>query len=208
MSLHAVSPIRIVVSMTTAARWTVRAARRPLPHAGHRSVAEGEDAIRRRAAQTRCDRHGPGAALFPESMPCFLPCFTHSNRHPLSACATSEHARALRQVRGRVLKESAGAGLVQAVRGGRGERYLSPRITGVYGLPLLTDAAPTCPIESPVARARGSTNLCHRCFEREIESCHCRAGGGHVSKPGDGQARRSRSRGSHPVRRCARDDPA
>jgi DNA-binding NarL/FixJ family response regulator len=75
----------------------------------------------------------------------------------LSACDTSEHVyRALRAgARGYVLKESAGAELVQAVLAVvAGERYLSPRITGVVIDALITDAAPASPIESLSPRER------------------------------------------------------
>ncbi len=80
----------------------------------------------------------------------------------LSACDTSEHVfRALRAgARGYVLKESAGAELVQAVLAVvAGERYLSPRITGVVIDSLLTDLAPTSPIESLSSREREVMHL-------------------------------------------------
>ena len=80
----------------------------------------------------------------------------------LSACDTSEHVfRALRAgARGYVLKESAGAELVQAVLAVvAGERYLSPRITGVVIDSLLTDLAPVSPIESLSPREREVLHL-------------------------------------------------
>jgi DNA-binding NarL/FixJ family response regulator len=80
----------------------------------------------------------------------------------LSACDTSEHVfRALRAgARGYVLKESAGAELVQAVLAVvAGERYLSPRITGVVIDSLLTDVVPTSPIESLSQREREVLHL-------------------------------------------------
>ena len=80
----------------------------------------------------------------------------------LSACDTSEHVfRALRAgARGYVLKESAGAELVQAVLAVvAGERYLSPRITGVVIDSLLTDVAAASPIESLSPREREVLHL-------------------------------------------------
>jgi DNA-binding NarL/FixJ family response regulator len=80
----------------------------------------------------------------------------------LSACDTSEHVfRALRAgARGYVLKESASAELVQAVLAVvAGERYLSPRITGVVIDSLLTDVASSSPIESLSAREREVMHL-------------------------------------------------
>ena len=80
----------------------------------------------------------------------------------LSACDTSEHVvRALRAgARGYVLKESAGAELVQAVLAVfAGERYLSPRITGVVVDALCGDTAPASPIESLSPREREVMHL-------------------------------------------------
>jgi DNA-binding NarL/FixJ family response regulator len=80
----------------------------------------------------------------------------------LSACDTSEHVfRALRAgARGYVLKESASAELVHAVLAVvAGERYLSPRITGVVIDTLLGDAAPASPIESLSPREREVLHL-------------------------------------------------
>ncbi|HLA73476.1 MAG TPA: response regulator transcription factor [Steroidobacteraceae bacterium] len=82
----------------------------------------------------------------------------------LSACDTSEHVfQALRAgARGYVLKEGASAELVQAVLAVvAGERYLSPRITGVVIDALLSDAAPASmsPIESLSAREREVLHL-------------------------------------------------
>jgi DNA-binding NarL/FixJ family response regulator len=80
----------------------------------------------------------------------------------LSACDTSEHVfRALRAgARGYVLKESASAELVQAVLAVvGGERYLSPRITGVVIDALLTDTASASPIESLSPREREVMHL-------------------------------------------------
>jgi DNA-binding NarL/FixJ family response regulator len=80
----------------------------------------------------------------------------------LSACDTSEHVfRALRAgARGYVLKESAGAELVHAVLAVvAGDRYLSPRITGVVIDSLLNDAAPASPIESLSPREREVLHL-------------------------------------------------
>lgn len=80
----------------------------------------------------------------------------------LSACDTSEHVfRALRAgARGYVLKESAGAELVQAVLAVfAGERYLSARLTGIVIDKLLSDAAPVSPIERLSAREREVLHL-------------------------------------------------
>ena len=82
----------------------------------------------------------------------------------LSACDTSEHVfRALRAgARGYVLKEGASAELVQAVLAVvAGERYLSPRITGVVIDAVLGDAASASlsPIESLSAREREVMHL-------------------------------------------------
>jgi DNA-binding NarL/FixJ family response regulator len=80
----------------------------------------------------------------------------------LSACATSEHVfSALRAgARGYVLKECAGAELVQAVLAVvAGERYLSPRITGFVIDSLLCDAAGASPLESLSAREREVMHL-------------------------------------------------
>lgn len=80
----------------------------------------------------------------------------------LSACDTSEHVfRALRAgARGYVLKEGASAELVQAVLAVvAGERYLSPRITGVLIDSLLVDAEAASPIESLSPREREVLHL-------------------------------------------------
>jgi DNA-binding NarL/FixJ family response regulator len=80
----------------------------------------------------------------------------------LSACDTSEHVfRALRAgARGYVLKECAGAELVHAVLAVvAGERYLSPRITGVVIDSLLSDAESPSPIESLSPREREVLHL-------------------------------------------------
>jgi DNA-binding NarL/FixJ family response regulator len=80
----------------------------------------------------------------------------------LSACDTSEHVfRALRAgARGYVLKECASAELVQAVLAVvAGERYLSPRITGVVIDSLLGDAESASPIESLSPREREVMHL-------------------------------------------------
>jgi DNA-binding NarL/FixJ family response regulator len=80
----------------------------------------------------------------------------------LSACDTSEHVfRALRAgARGYVLKEGASAELVQAVLAVvAGERYLSPRITGVLIDSLLVDAQTASPIESLSPREREVLHL-------------------------------------------------
>jgi DNA-binding NarL/FixJ family response regulator len=80
----------------------------------------------------------------------------------LSACDTSEHVfRALRAgAHGYVLKESAGAELVQAVLAVfAGQRYLSPRLTGLVIDRLLSDATPVSPIERLSAREREVMHL-------------------------------------------------
>jgi DNA-binding NarL/FixJ family response regulator len=80
----------------------------------------------------------------------------------LSAWDTSEHVfRALRAgARGYVLKESAGAEIVQAVAAvARGDRYLSPRLTGVLIDGLLTDQRVASPIESLSPREREVLHL-------------------------------------------------
>lgn len=80
----------------------------------------------------------------------------------LSACDTSEHVfQALRAgARGYVLKESVSAEIVQAVLAVLdGERYLSPRITGVVIDTLLGDASPASPIESLSPREREVLHL-------------------------------------------------
>jgi DNA-binding NarL/FixJ family response regulator len=80
----------------------------------------------------------------------------------LSAWDTSEHVfRALRAgARGYVLKESAGAEIVQAVAAvSKGDRYLSPRLTGVLIDGLLTDQHPASPIESLSPREREVLHL-------------------------------------------------
>jgi DNA-binding NarL/FixJ family response regulator len=80
----------------------------------------------------------------------------------LSACDTSEHVfRALRAgARGYVLKECASTELVQAVLAVvAGERYLSPRITGVVIDSLLCDAESASPIESLSPREREVMHL-------------------------------------------------
>jgi DNA-binding NarL/FixJ family response regulator len=80
----------------------------------------------------------------------------------LSACDTSEHVfRALRAgARGYVLKECASAELVQAVLAVvAGERYLSPRITGIVIDSLLGDAESASPIESLSPREREVMHL-------------------------------------------------
>lgn len=80
----------------------------------------------------------------------------------LSAWDTSEHVfRALRAgARGYVLKESAGADIVQAVAAvHNGERYLSPRLTGVLIDGLLGEQSPASPIESLSPREREVLHL-------------------------------------------------
>jgi DNA-binding NarL/FixJ family response regulator len=80
----------------------------------------------------------------------------------LSACDTSEHVfRALRAgARGYVLKECASAELVQAVLAVvAGDRYLSPRITGVVIDSLLGDAETASPIERLSPREREVMHL-------------------------------------------------
>ena len=75
----------------------------------------------------------------------------------LSASDTSEHVfRALRVgARGYVLKESASIELVQAVAAvSKGDRYLSPRLTGVLIDGLLGGSGPDSPIESLSPRER------------------------------------------------------
>jgi DNA-binding NarL/FixJ family response regulator len=80
----------------------------------------------------------------------------------LSASDTSEHVfRALRAgARGYVLKESASAEIVQAVAAvSKGDRYLSPRLTGVLIDELLGDPGPASPIESLSPREREVLHL-------------------------------------------------
>jgi len=80
----------------------------------------------------------------------------------LSACDTSEHVfRALRAgARGYVLKECASAELVKAVLAVvAGERYLSPRITGVVVDSMLADDESASPIESLSPREREVMHL-------------------------------------------------
>jgi DNA-binding NarL/FixJ family response regulator len=80
----------------------------------------------------------------------------------LSASNTSEHVfRALRAgARGYVLKESATSELVQAVLAVfAGERYLSPKITGLVIDALGSAAAPASPIESLSPREREVLHL-------------------------------------------------
>jgi DNA-binding NarL/FixJ family response regulator len=80
----------------------------------------------------------------------------------LSACDTSEHVfRALRAgARGYVLKEGAAAELVQAVLTVvGGERYLSPRLTGVVIDSVLGEAVHASPIESLSPREREVLHL-------------------------------------------------
>jgi DNA-binding NarL/FixJ family response regulator len=75
----------------------------------------------------------------------------------LSASDTSEHVfRALRVgARGYVLKESASIELVQAVAAvSKGDRYLSPQLTGVLIDGLLGGSGPDSPIESLSPRER------------------------------------------------------
>jgi DNA-binding NarL/FixJ family response regulator len=80
----------------------------------------------------------------------------------LSASDTSEHVfRALRAgARGYVLKESASAEIVQAVAAvAKGDRYLSPRLTGLLIDGLLGNPSPDSPIESLSAREREVLHL-------------------------------------------------
>jgi DNA-binding NarL/FixJ family response regulator len=80
----------------------------------------------------------------------------------LSASDTSEHVfRALRAgARGYVLKESASAEIVAAVAAvSKGERYLSPRLTGVLIDGLLGGPVPASPMESLSAREREVLHL-------------------------------------------------
>jgi DNA-binding NarL/FixJ family response regulator len=80
----------------------------------------------------------------------------------LSASDTSEHVfQALRAgARGYVLKESASAEIVAAVTAvSKGERYLSPRLTGVLIDGLLGDPGPASPMESLSAREREVLHL-------------------------------------------------
>jgi DNA-binding NarL/FixJ family response regulator len=80
----------------------------------------------------------------------------------LSASDTSEHVfRALRAgARGYVLKESASVEIVQAVTAvSKGERYLSPRLTGVLIDGLLSDRVSASPIESLSPREREVLHL-------------------------------------------------
>jgi DNA-binding NarL/FixJ family response regulator len=80
----------------------------------------------------------------------------------LSAWDTSEHVfRALRAgARGYVLKESAGTEIVQAVAAVcRGDRYLSPRLTGLLIDGLLAEHSPASPIESLSPREREVLHL-------------------------------------------------
>jgi DNA-binding NarL/FixJ family response regulator len=80
----------------------------------------------------------------------------------LSAWDTSEHVfRALRAgARGYVLKESAGTEIVQAVAAVcKGDRYLSPRLTGMLIDGLLSEQSPASPIESLSPREREVLHL-------------------------------------------------
>jgi len=80
----------------------------------------------------------------------------------LSASDTSEHVfRALRAgARGYVLKASAGTEIVQAVAAvNKGDRYLSPRLTGALIDGLLGEHSPVSPIESLSAREREVLHL-------------------------------------------------
>jgi DNA-binding NarL/FixJ family response regulator len=80
----------------------------------------------------------------------------------LSAWDTSEHVfRALRAgARGYVLKESASTEIVQAVAAVcKGDRYLSPRLTGLLIDGLLGDQSPVSPIESLSPREREVLHL-------------------------------------------------
>jgi DNA-binding NarL/FixJ family response regulator len=80
----------------------------------------------------------------------------------LSASDTSEHVfRALRAgARGYVLKESAAAEIIGAVAAiSRGERYLSPRISGLLVDELLEKRSPVSPIDSLSAREREVLHL-------------------------------------------------
>jgi len=80
----------------------------------------------------------------------------------LSASDTSEHVfRALRAgARGYVLKESVGDEIVQAVTAvWKGERYLSPRLTGVLIDGLLGGSSAPSPIESLSPREREVLHL-------------------------------------------------
>src|SRR5580658_10255717 len=80
----------------------------------------------------------------------------------LSASDTSEHVfRALRAgARGYVLKESAGAEIVQAVAAvSKGHRYLSARLTGILIDGLLDDQNCASPIESLSPREREVLHL-------------------------------------------------
>jgi two-component system, NarL family, response regulator NreC len=69
--------------------------------------------------------------------------------------------RALRAgARGYVLKESAGTEIVQAVAAVcKGDRYLSPRLTGLLIDGLLGEQAPASPIESLSPREREVLHL-------------------------------------------------
>jgi DNA-binding NarL/FixJ family response regulator len=80
----------------------------------------------------------------------------------LSASDTSEHVfRALRAgARGYVLKESAAAEIIGAVAAiSRGERYLSPRISGLLVDELLEKRSRVSPIDSLSAREREVLHL-------------------------------------------------
>jgi DNA-binding NarL/FixJ family response regulator len=80
----------------------------------------------------------------------------------LSACDTSEHVfRALRAgARGYVLKEGAASELVQAVLTViAGDRYLSPRLTGVVIDSILNDSVHASPIDSLSQREREVLHL-------------------------------------------------
>jgi DNA-binding NarL/FixJ family response regulator len=80
----------------------------------------------------------------------------------LSAWDTSEHVfRALRAgARGYVLKESAGTEIVQAVTAVcKGDRYLSPRLTGLLIDGLLGEHSPVSPLESLSPREREVLHL-------------------------------------------------
>jgi DNA-binding NarL/FixJ family response regulator len=80
----------------------------------------------------------------------------------LSASDTSEHVfRALRAgARGYVLKESAAAEIIGAVAAvSRGERYLTPRISGLLIDELFEKRSPISPIDSLSAREREVLHL-------------------------------------------------
>jgi DNA-binding NarL/FixJ family response regulator len=80
----------------------------------------------------------------------------------MSSCDTAEHVfLAMRAgAQGYVLKESSVDELVRAVRAAFiGERYLSPRITGIVIDGLLSGSAPHSPLESLSAREREVLHL-------------------------------------------------